>query len=106
MAWRLLKKQYVLYHFVIPKNKELKTMSKKNFISISIIIMLNLSAYAQEFHTKGISLDGSIGSTGKLELQGPDFDIKAEYSPKESYFSKEILASNILGTFSIDWKLG
>ena len=67
--------------------------------------MLNLSAYAQEFHTKGISLDGSIGSTGKLELQGPDFDIKAEYGKQSGTnlfhsFEKFNLHSGESATFS------
>ena len=80
-------------------------MSKKIFIPITIIILLNIPAYAQSLHSKGISLDGSIGSAGKLELQGPDFDIKAEYGKQSGTnlfhsFEKFNLHSGESATFS------
>jgi|GEM_PF-330458 len=56
----------------------MKTVLKPVIVSLFLIIAA-VPAYADSTHPKGIKLDGTLGSAGKLELPGPDYDIKAEY---------------------------
>ncbi|QTA91437.1 filamentous hemagglutinin N-terminal domain-containing protein [Desulfonema magnum] len=44
-----------------------------------LLITTFFPAYADGTHPRGINLDGSLGTAGKLNLPGPDYDIKAEY---------------------------
>jgi filamentous hemagglutinin family protein len=46
---------------------------------VIICALLNISAYADGTHPQGIRLDGSVGTAGKVELPGPDYQIKPEY---------------------------
>lgn len=50
-------------------------MKKSLYVFIAI---LALSAGGNT-HAKGISLDGTVGTAGKLDLPGPDYEIRAEY---------------------------
>ena len=56
----------------------MKTVLKPVIVSLFLIIIA-VPAYADSTHPKGIKLDGTLGSAGKLELPGPDYDIKAEH---------------------------
>ncbi|QTA91438.1 filamentous hemagglutinin N-terminal domain-containing protein [Desulfonema magnum] len=48
-------------------------------ITVFLIITAFFPAYAEGTHPRGIRLDGSLGTAGKLSLPGPDYEIKAEY---------------------------
>ncbi len=51
-------------------------------ISAAIVFFLLSTAawvHAGGTHPRGIKLDGTVGNTGKLDLSGPDYEIKAEY---------------------------
>ncbi len=50
----------------------------KNYHMVLIITLLLIIA-GTAHSNDGITLDGTIGTAGKLDLTGPDFDIKAEY---------------------------
>ncbi len=56
----------------------MNNISKSAAIIIIVWLGMILPAYADDAHPVGIKLDGSIGSAGKLDLPGPDYDIKAE----------------------------
>jgi len=55
-----------------------------NKISKSVLIILvwfgmTVPVYAGDIHPVGIRLDGTLGNAGKLDLPGPDYDIKAAF---------------------------
>ncbi len=52
---------------------------KKNSLIVIVLLLIStlLPVYA------GIITDGTIGGAGKLNLQGPDYDIKSEYGHQE-----------------------
>ncbi|MDM8551054.1 filamentous hemagglutinin N-terminal domain-containing protein [Desulfobacterales bacterium HSG2] len=50
--------------------------------SVIIIFVLAITAipvHSDGMHPRGIQLDGTLGNAGKLDLPGPNYDIKAEY---------------------------
>ena len=50
------------------------------FTVVSALVILTAARiYADGSHPQGIKLDGTLGSPGKLELSGPDYEIKAEF---------------------------
>ncbi len=51
----------------------------QTIIAAFLAIITILPAYADGTHLRGISLDGTVGSAGALDLPGPDYDIRAEY---------------------------
>ena len=51
----------------------------KVFIIISLLTLSAVPNYADGTHPQGIKTDGTIGNAGKLNLPGPDYDIKAEF---------------------------
>ncbi|MDM8548462.1 filamentous hemagglutinin N-terminal domain-containing protein [Desulfobacterales bacterium HSG2] len=55
----------------------------KNVMQSVIIIFLSvipvMPVCADGTHPRGISLDGSVGNAGKLDLPGPNYEIKPEY---------------------------
>jgi len=60
----------------------LKIHNRITFLISVIIIFLFLfcpPSYADSTHPQGIRLDGSIGNAGKINLPGPDYQIKPEY---------------------------
>ncbi len=57
----------------------MKTVLKHAVIISLFLIITAVPAHADGNHPKGIKLDGTLGSAGKLDLPGPDYDIKAEY---------------------------
>ncbi len=55
-------------------------MKKSLYVFIAILVLSVASiSHADGLHPKGISLDGNLGNAGKLNLPGPDYEIKAEY---------------------------
>ncbi len=46
---------------------------------VFFIIIFVCSAHSEGTYPRGITLDGTVGTAGELNLQGPDYDIKAEY---------------------------
>jgi filamentous hemagglutinin family protein len=55
-------------------------MKKSLYVFIAILILSAGSiSHADGIHSKGISVDGTLGTAGKLDLPGPDYEIKAEY---------------------------
>ncbi|WP_207679220.1 filamentous hemagglutinin N-terminal domain-containing protein [Desulfonema magnum] len=48
-------------------------------IAVLLVIIVILPVCADGTHPRGIRLDGSLGTAGKLSLPGPDYEIKAEY---------------------------
>jgi len=54
--------------------------STERVLSLFIILTCIFSAlaYADGIHPQGIKLDGSVGTAGKIDLPGPDYQIKAE----------------------------
>ena len=51
----------------------------KFLIIFSFLIIVAVPAYADGPHPQGITLDGTLGTAGKLSLPGPDYDIKAGF---------------------------
>ncbi len=52
----------------------------RQFIIIAALLFgAVIPVHADGTHPRGIQLDGTLGSAGKLSLPGPDYDIKAEY---------------------------
>jgi len=51
----------------------------KSVIIFSLLILAGTRIYADGIHPAGIKLDGTIGNSGKLDLPGPDYEIKAEF---------------------------
>ncbi len=51
----------------------------KIFIIISLLTFTGTAGHADGSHPQGIKLDGTVGSAGKLDLPGPDYDIKAAF---------------------------
>jgi len=51
----------------------------KTIFTILLSALLIIPAYADGTHPRGITLDGTIGTAGKLAIQGPKYDIRAEY---------------------------
>ncbi len=45
----------------------------------ALVILAVTRVYADGTHPQGIKLDGTLGIAGKLDLPGPDYDIKAEF---------------------------
>lgn len=55
-------------------------MKNSLYVLIAILVLSAGSiSHADGLHPKGISLDGTVGNAGKLDLPGPDYEIKAEY---------------------------
>ncbi len=48
-------------------------------IAAILVSLIAILSHADGIHHRGIRLDPSTGITGKLDLPGPDYDIKAEY---------------------------
>ncbi|MCP4345858.1 MAG: CHAT domain-containing protein [Desulfobacterales bacterium] len=70
-----------------------------------LFIITGVPVYSDDTHPHGITLDGTLGTAGKLELPGPDFDIKAEYGTQAGAnlfhsFQKFNIHSNESATFS------
>ncbi len=51
----------------------------KSVIIFSLLILAGTRLYADGTHPQGIKLDGTLGNSGKLDLPGPDYDIRSEY---------------------------
>ncbi len=51
----------------------------KSVLFITALFSMTFTVYADDTHPAGIRLDGTIGAAGKLDLPGPDYDIKAEF---------------------------
>jgi filamentous hemagglutinin family protein len=51
----------------------------KAVVTLFLLICFVFSAHADGTHPRGIALDGTLGTAGELNLQGPDYNIKAEY---------------------------
>jgi len=57
-----------------------KIMKKSLYVFIAFLVLsAGGNIHADGIHSKGISLDGTLGTAGKLNLPGPDYEIKAEY---------------------------
>ncbi len=53
---------------------------KKLFLILALIgILAAVSVHADGSHPVGITLDGTLGTAGKLDLPGPSYQIRAEY---------------------------
>ncbi|MCP4349463.1 MAG: filamentous hemagglutinin N-terminal domain-containing protein [Desulfobacterales bacterium] len=48
-------------------------------IILYLLAITIIPVHADEVHPRGITLDGTLGTTGNLNLPGPDYNIKAEY---------------------------
>jgi len=48
-------------------------------IAMFLLIIMTVPAHADGPHQKGIKLDGTVGTAGKIDLPGPGYEIKAEY---------------------------
>ena len=48
-------------------------------IVLALAILTGSRVYADGTHPQGIKLDGTLGTAGKLNLPGPNYDIKAEF---------------------------
>ena len=77
----------------------------KLIIVVFLFIIVLRPASANEAQPRGITLDGSIGTAGKLDLQGPDYDIRADYGQQAGAnlfhsFQKFNLRSDESATFS------
>ncbi|MDM8551055.1 filamentous hemagglutinin N-terminal domain-containing protein [Desulfobacterales bacterium HSG2] len=48
-------------------------------IIIFVLAITAIPVHSDGMHPRGIQLDGSVGNAGKLNLPGPDYDIRAEY---------------------------
>ncbi len=54
--------------------------SVKQFIAVTFLLFITtVSIHADGTHPKGIKLDGTVGNAGKLDLPGPDYEIRAGY---------------------------
>ncbi len=92
------------------ENKERKSLMKIKHILISpvfffVILIASAPVSADETHQRGISLDGTIGTAGKLNLPGPHYDIRAEYGQQAGTnlfhsFQKFNIHSDESATFS------
>ncbi len=51
----------------------------KSLVIFYFLIIGAVSVYADGTHPQGIKLDGTLGNSGKLDLPGPNYDIKAEF---------------------------
>ena len=51
----------------------------KSAILVFLMAAAVLQASADQTPPRGIRMDGSIGTAGKLDLPGPDYEIRAEY---------------------------
>ncbi|MDM8524061.1 filamentous hemagglutinin N-terminal domain-containing protein [Desulfococcaceae bacterium HSG8] len=51
----------------------------QSLIIIFVLAITAIPVHADGMHPRGIQLDGTLGNAGKLDLPGPDYDIKAEY---------------------------
>ncbi len=51
----------------------------QSLVAIFLATIITLSAYADGTHPVGIALDGTVGPAGRLDLPGPNYEIKAEY---------------------------
>jgi len=49
------------------------------YFSVILSLLLTPPVYADGTHPQGIKLDGTIGTAGKIDLPGPDYQIKPEY---------------------------
>jgi len=54
----------------------------KFFVIFSFLILFATRLYADGTHLQGIQLDGTIGTAGKPDLPGPDYEIKAEFGKR------------------------
>ncbi|MDM8524781.1 filamentous hemagglutinin N-terminal domain-containing protein [Desulfococcaceae bacterium HSG8] len=54
------------------------------FSALILSIIISYTAYADDIHPRGITLDGTLGNAGKLELPGPDYEIRSEYGRQTS----------------------
>lgn len=52
---------------------------KSLIFAFLLVAALTLRVSADESHPRGIRLDGTIGTAGKLDLPGPDYEIRAEH---------------------------
>jgi len=48
-------------------------------ISLFCAVLIALPVHADGPHPRGVRLDGTVGSIGKIDLPGPGYEIKAEY---------------------------
>jgi filamentous hemagglutinin family protein len=48
-------------------------------IAVLLMLIFAISAWADGSHPRGIKLDGTLGNVGKLDIPGPDYEIKPEY---------------------------
>ena len=56
------------------------TFPRLLFVAISLLMFAAVPAYAAgNAPPRGITLDGTTGTSGKLSLPGPDYQIRAEY---------------------------
>jgi filamentous hemagglutinin family protein len=53
--------------------------SKAFIIAVFILTTVSISAHAADIYPRGIELDGTLGNAGKLDIPGPEYQIKAEY---------------------------
>ncbi|MCP4111830.1 MAG: filamentous hemagglutinin N-terminal domain-containing protein [Desulfobacteraceae bacterium] len=70
-----------------------------------LFTIICVPAHSDNTHPHGITLDGTLGTAGKLALPGPDFDVKAEYGTQAGAnlfhsFQKFNIHSNESATFS------
>lgn len=66
------------YHQPKP-NEEFMKLFNKLVIILALAILTGSRVYADGTHPRGIKLDGTLGSSGKLDLPGPSYEIKAEF---------------------------
>ncbi|MCP4109501.1 MAG: filamentous hemagglutinin N-terminal domain-containing protein, partial [Desulfobacteraceae bacterium] len=74
-------------------------------IAAVLFIITSVPVHSDDTHPHGITLDGTLGTAGKLALPGPDFDVKAEYGTQAGTnlfhsFQKFNIHSNESATFS------
>ncbi len=75
------------------------------FIFLCLLAGSFLPVYADGTHPRGITLDGTIGTAGMLDIPGPNYEIKAEHGHQAGAnlfhsFQKFNIHSNESATFS------
>ncbi len=61
-----------------PKENFMKPVLKSALV-FALVILVVTRLYAYGTHQQGIKSDGSLGTAGKLDLPGPNYEIKAEF---------------------------